>query len=193
MSARRVTSQSCLTISPSSLPVKHPSATSSRLAIPIVDMAFGRQHIDHFMEAAGHHADLPTVFMQRVDKIQRTLGESQLVMHRVEHGDRPGPSNRATRARSASQNSSSPRMARAVTPAISSPQPATTPNSSITSSSMSVESTSITSRPGSAQRRHRNRRTSRAPNFALGGLVNKMHIFLRHASDSWKTLGQCPL
>ena len=35
--------------------------------------------------------------------------------------------------------------------------------------------------------------TAQSPNFAFGGLVNKMHIFLHHAFDSRETLGQCPL
>ena len=58
------------------------------------------------------------------------------------------PLSNATRSRSASQNSISPRMARSVIFAISSPLPAASPSSSMTSSSISVESTSMTSRPG---------------------------------------------
>ena len=159
---------------------------------PIVDMALGRQHVNHFMEASGHHADLPTVFMQRVDKLQCTLGEMQLVMHRVEHGDRQA----LQQGHSCAQRIAELQFAAHGACGHSGNLLTAASHHAQLVDNLFVNERGVhihNQQAGLAQRRHRNRRISRAPNFALGGLVNKMHIFLRHASDSGKTLEQCPL
>ena len=130
--------------------------------------------------------------MQRVNQLQRAFGEMQLVMHGVEHGDRQTLKQCHTGPQRIAE------LQLATHRAFGHLRDFLTGSGGLAQliNNLFVDERGVHihhQQTGLSQRRYGIGGTAQSPNFAFGGLVNKMHIFLRHAFDSRKTLRQCPL
>ena len=138
---------SFVTISPSTWPVKQPSAASKRFAIQKSRCASAARR----STTSWKPPETTPTFQPCACKasIKSSAPCVKCTRRYTSSNTEVGRSlSSATRACNASRKSSSPFIARAVIDAICSPIPAAAPSSSMTSSSISVESTSITSSPG---------------------------------------------